>query len=162
MDLCLNAGLSTDESNLVMQFYQENYTKFESPVINAGLISKETVDKNKLDIPDNLDLLDTITFVLNDNTHQYVEHQGETITPDHIKLTHIPDLITFMNVDEYSRETKEHLLDPDENLRILAQAEENLSRMEPEMAQIVQETKTHIMDSKKTTLLNKMIKLLNM
>lgn len=153
MDLCSNAGLNTEESNMVMQFYQENYAKFESPVLNVGLISKKTVDKDTLEIPDDLDLLDTITFVLNDNAHQYIEHKGnvayETITPEQIKLTHIPDLITYMHAPEYSRETKEHLLDPEENLKRLEQIEDNLARMSPEMIQIVRDTKNHIIESRK-------------
>lgn len=147
-DLCSNADLSEEQTKTVIQFYQETYNRFSSPVLNVGLIPKTVVGKSDISkvVPSELGLLDTITYTMRDKAGQYIEHQGnvhtETINPSNIKLSNIPIVSRYMKVDGYERETKEHLTDPKLNLEILKRAEENKDRMTPRMAEKVESTKS--------------------
>lgn len=151
IDLCSNAGLNQEETDHVMNFYVEQYSKFSSPKLNVALIPKVVIGKNNIEetVPANLNLLDTITFVMHDEAKQYVEHQGnvyyEVIFPDDIRFSHIPVASLFMEVDgEYSRESREYLMDPIANLSILDNAIQNKSRMSLDMLNKVCQTKVLI------------------
>lgn len=145
IDLCVNAGLSDDQTEIVKQFYSENYAKFVSPLINVGLISKSVVGKNDASfVPANLGLLETITYVMRDGANQYKEHVGnvhnEVILPQNIRLSHIPDANKIISVNSYSRETREHLTSPRPNLEILGRAIDNVSKMSSDMIETVKNT----------------------
>lgn len=154
LDLCSNSGLSREETKKVVNFYSETYEKFSSPTLNVGLISKSVVGKNDVlkTVPRNLPLIDTIITTMTDSEKQYTEHVGnvshETISPEHIKITNIPSANKLMTVSEYSRETKEHLTNPDNNLAIIERAEQVKSRMTPRMIQKTEETKAILMQKK--------------
>lgn len=154
LDLCSNSGLSREETEKVVKFYSETYEKFSSPTLNVGLISKSVVGKNDVlkTVPRNLPLIDTIITTMTDSEKQYTEHVGnvshETISPEHIKITNIPSANKLMTVSEYSRETKEHLTNPDNNLAIIERAEQVKSRMTPRMIQKTEETKAILMQKK--------------
>ena len=147
LDLCENAELSEKQTETVMQFYQESYAEFSSPILNVGLIPKKVVGKSDVSkaVPSELGLLDTIIYTMRDKAGQYIEHQGnvhsETINPSDFKVSHVPSASKYMKVDGYERETKEHLTDSKLNLEILKRAEENKDRMPQGMAEKVEETK---------------------
>lgn len=147
VDLCANAGLSNDETNRVITFYQQNYDKFSSPKLNVGLISKQLVGKDDVSkaVPDDLGLIETIIYTMRDKAMEYKEHQGnvyyETISPSDIIFTNIPDANKYIKIEEYNRESKEHLTNPRNNYAIIKRAIKNSSRMNPKMAENVMKMK---------------------
>lgn len=104
MDLCTNAGLSSDETNRVISFYQKNYNEFSSPKLNVGLISKQLVGKSDISkaVPSDLSLLETITYTMKDKASEYTEHQGnvyyDTISPSDIVFTSMPEAINTLKL----------------------------------------------------------------
>lgn len=146
IDLCSNAGLSETQTQTVMQFYQESYNRFSSPVLNVGLIPKKVVGKSDIldAVPSELGLFDTITYTMRDKSGQYLEHQGnvhtENIDSANIKISNIPVASRYMHCSEYERETKEHLTAPKQNLEILKRVKENKNRMTPLMTAKVEVT----------------------
>ena len=143
-DLCSNAGLDAEERDKVLDFYTENYEKFSSPTLMVAFISKELLKKNKIEeaVPNNLDLIDTIIYIFRDGAKQYKEHQGNvyhgTIPKEYLKITTLPDISQFIQVEKYKRETKEHLLDPKANQEILKQVKENQNRVAPKMKEQIE------------------------
>lgn len=138
-DLCNNAELSELETLKVIRFYQQFYNKFSSPKLNVALIPKQIVGKNNISkaINTNMDLLSTITYVLKDGSREYIEHQGnvcmEKIPPEEFKISNIPSPTYYIAENNYFRETKDHLTDPNANLAILQNAEKNSARLVPSM-----------------------------
>lgn len=123
-DLCQNAELSSEEELKVLKFYQESYEKFKSSKLNVALISKKFLGKNMISeaVPANLDLFDTIKFVLRDGALQYVEHVGNVysgiIPPSEVKITEIPPASEYLNAFNYLRETKEQVTDLQTNINL--------------------------------------------
>lgn len=157
-DLCRNAELDEHDTKKVVDFYQKQYAKFISPKLNVALISKKTVGKDNIQeaVPQNMDLFSTISYVLKDGAHQYSEHQGNVyngvIPPTKLNISVIPNASMYIKTNQYSRETKEHLLNPESNLAILQNAEENKNRLVSSMASKVEKAKSEIMSKKKETL----------
>ena len=154
-DLCRNAELDDTDTKKVVDFYQKQYAKFMSPKLNVALISKKTVGKDNIQdaVPQNMDLLSTINYVLKDGAHQYSAHQGNVyngvIPPTELNISVIPNASIYIKADHYSRETKEHLLNPDSNLAVLQNAEKNRNRLVPSMSSKVEKVKSEIMNKKK-------------
>lgn len=92
---------------------------------------KKTIGKNIIvdALPQNLDLLRTIEYVLGDGARQYTEHSGnvyfETISPTDLNISIIPNASDYIKETKYHRETKEHLTNYDNNLAILENACKN-------------------------------------
>ena len=147
LDLCSNAGLSENETNRVVAFYQQNYDKFSSPKLNVGLISKKLVGKDDISkaVTDNLGLIETIIYTMRDKALEYTEHQGnvyyDTISPSNILFTNIPEANKYIRVESYNRESKEHLTNPKNNYAIIRRAIKNSTRMNPKMAENVMKMK---------------------
>lgn len=164
MDLCSNAGLSNEETERVISFYQKNYSEFSSPKLNVGLISKQLVGKSDISkaVPDDLGLLDTITYTMKDKASEYTEHQGnvyyDTISPSDIIFTSIPEANKYIKVEGYNRESKEHLTNPRSNYAIIKRAIKNASRMPSKMvdnvmkAKAMLEEKIQELDKEETTI----------
>lgn len=164
MDLCTNAGLSSDETNRVISFYQKNYNEFSAPKLNVGLISKQLVGKSDISkaVPGDLGLLETITYTMKDKASEYTEHQGnvyyDTISPSDIVFTSMPEANKYIKVEGYNRESKEHLTNPRSNYAIIRRAIKNASRMPSKMVENVMKAKTMLegkieeFDKKGTTL----------
>lgn len=154
-DLCQNAELSDEETKKVIDFFNKNYEKFKSPKLSTALISKKKLGKNDISkaLPQDMDLLSTITYVLSDGAKEYVEHQGNVyigrLTPKDFKVTSIPEVSKYIKVERYTRETKEHLRNPSSNLRIINNAEKNRSRMNPIMERKVQMAKKILEEQEK-------------
>lgn len=146
-DLCQNAELSVEETKSVVDFYIQTYDKFSSPKLNVALIPKKILGKDDISkvVPSDMDLFSTMTYVLRDGAKQYVEHQGNvytgTISPEKFKVSVIPAASQYIKAEQYSRETKEHLTNPQSNLSILKNASDNKSRMTPSMIEKVELTK---------------------
>ena len=153
-DLCRNAELDDTDTKKVVDFYQKQYAKFMSPKLNVALISKKTVGKDNIQeaVPQNMDLLSTINYILKDGAHQYSEHQGNVyngvISPTELNISVIPNASIYIKADHYSREIKEHLLNPDSNLAFLQNAEKNRNRLVPSMSSKVEKVKSEIMKKK--------------
>ena len=149
-DLCQNAELSVEETKSVVDFYIQTYDKFRSPKLNVALIPKKILGKDDISkvVPSDMDLFSTMTYVLRDGAKQYVEHQGNvytgTISPEKFKVSVIPAASQYIKAEQYSRETKEHLTNPQSNLSILKNAADNKSRMTPSMIEKVEVTKTNL------------------
>lgn len=149
-DLCQNAELSSEETKNVLDFYTKTYDKFSSPKLNVALISKKLLRKNDISkaVPSDMDLFSTMTYVLKDGAKQYIEHQGNvytgTISPENFRVSIIPNAYKYIKAEQYSRETKEHLANPQSNLAILKKAEENKSRMTSSMIEKVESTKAKL------------------
>ena len=154
-DLCANAGLSIEETKKVVQFYEKQYSNFSSPKLNVALISKKTVGKNNISdvAPQDLDLFGTISHVLKDGSRQYTEHNGNvydgTINPTELGVSVIPNASNYIKTVEYHRETKEHLINPDSNLAILQNVNDNKNRLVSTMIPKVEKAKEIIMNKKK-------------
>ena len=154
-DLCKNARLSEEETKKVVDFYQKQYSKFSSPKLNVALISKKTLGKDDVlkAAPQNMDLFSTITYILKDGARQYTEHSDNvyigTIPPDKLNVSVIPDASNYVNVNQYHRETQEHLISLENNLTVLQTAEENKSRLVPSMVPKVEKSKQEILSKKK-------------
>lgn len=135
MDLCENADLTSEEAQKVLYFYEKNYIKYSSPKLNVALIPKKVLGKSDISkaLPNDMNLLDSITYVLNDGAKEYVEHKGNVyegnISSDNFLITVIPDASKYINATEYLRETKKHLTDLQTNSSILLRAQDNKSRM---------------------------------
>ena len=148
LDLCTNAGLSENETKRVIDLYQQNYDKYSSPKLNVGLISKQLVGKNDVSraVPSDLGLLDTIIYTMKDKASEYTEHQGnvyyDTISPSDIIFTNIPEANMYIKVQEYNRESKDHLTNPRNNYAIVRRAIKNESRMTPKMVENVMKLKS--------------------
>lgn len=146
-DLCKNADLSELETQKVIRFYQEFYNKFSSPKLNVALIPKQVVGKDS--IPNaanaNMDLISTITYVLKDGSKEYAEHQGnvcmEKISPGKFKISNIPSPAYYITENNYFRESKEHLTNPNANFIILQNIEKNSARLIPSMKDKVEKVK---------------------
>lgn len=153
-DLCSNADLSIEQTSKVVQFYKDNYSKFSSPNLNVGLISKKLVGKDDVSkaVPASLGLLETISYTMQDKANQYQEHQGNVymgiIPPSEIQVTNIPTVNKFIKVNEYERESKEHLTDINSNLALLSRAESNGNRMTPRMNEKIIKTKERLRQEK--------------
>lgn len=149
-DLCQNAELSLEETKKVIDFYTKTYDKFSSPKLNVALISKKMLGKNTISnvVPSDMDLFSTITYVLKDGARQYEEHKGNvyngTISPENFKISVIPNASKYIKAEQYSRETREHLINPQSNLAILKNAEDNKSRMTPSMTEKIELTKAKL------------------
>lgn len=156
-DLCRNANLSEDETKRVMDFYQKNYSKFSSPKLNAALIPKIIVGKDSITsaVPSDMDLFSTITYVLNDCTRQYTEHDGNvykgTIPSSEFRVSVIPSASEYIKAGQYQRETQEHLTSPENNLAILQNAENNSHRLVPSMVSKVEKAKQVVLEQKKVS-----------
>ena len=152
-DLCRNAGLNIDETKKVLDFYHNYYNKFSSPKLNVALIPKRVVGKSDVSkvVPSNMDLLSTISYVLNDGSKQYTEHNGnvcfETISPEQFKISVIPLASRYMFAKQYLRETKEHLTDSKNNLAILENVENNKNRLVPSMISKIKEVRQYIINN---------------
>lgn len=76
-----------------------------------------------------MDLLNTITYVLNDGTKQYTEHNDnvyyKTISPEYFKISVIPPASKYMTTKQYSRESRDVLTDTKNNLAILQNDKSN-------------------------------------
>lgn len=150
-DLCKNAGLNEKETDKVLKFYEEQYNKFSSPKLNVALISKNFLGKDNVSkvVPQNLDLLNTITYVLNDGAKQYTEHNGNVyigvIPSDKLNVTVIPSANNYINNDNYSRESKENLTNIESNLAILKNAENNKNRLVSAMIPKVEQVKKELL-----------------
>ena len=157
-DLCRNAELNEHDTKIVVDFYQKQYAKFISPKLNVALISKKTVGKDNIQeaVPQNMDLFSTISYVLEDGAHQYSNHQGNVyngvIPPTKFNISVIPNASMYINTNQYSRETKEHLLNPESNLVILRNAENNKNRLVSSMISKVEKAKSEITSKKKELL----------
>ncbi len=153
-DLCRNAELDDNDTKKVVNFYQKQYAKFMSPKLNVALISKKTVGKDNIReaVPQNMDLFSTISYVLNDGAHQYSEHKGNVyngvIPPTELNISVIPNASIYIKSDNYSRETKEHLTNPDSNLAFLQIAEENKNRLVSSMPSKIEKAESEIMRKK--------------
>lgn len=146
-DLCKNAELSELETKKVIKFYQEFYNKFSSPKLNVVLIPKQVVGKDNITkaVNANMDLISTITYVLNDGSREYTEHQGnvykERILPEKFIISNIPIPAYYITENNYFRESKEHLTDPNANLTILQNVEKNSARLTSLMKDKVEKVK---------------------
>lgn len=153
-DLCSNAGLNQSKREKVIEFYQKYYNKFSSPKLNVAMISKKTIGKNIIvdALPQDLDLLRTIEYVLGDGARQYTEHSGnvyfETISPTDLNISIIPNASDYIKETKYHRETKEHLTNYDNNLAILENACKNKDRLTPSMIPKVEEAINQIKNKK--------------
>lgn len=154
-DLCLNAGLNETETKKVIEFYQKYYTKFSFPKLNVALISKKTIGKDNISsaTPQDRDLVSTISYVLNDGSGQYAEHNGNvymgTINPRKISISVIPNASNYIKANQYHRETQEQLISPDNNLAFLQNVYENRHRLIPSMISKVEKAKEIILNRKK-------------
>lgn len=125
MDLCLNAQLNEEDTYKVIEFYKMNYAKYSSSKLNVALISKKTLGKDDIEktVPRDMDLLSTITYVLNDKANQYSEHIGNVyngiISPANFMVSVIPSASKYINASEYSRESRENLINAETNLNAL-------------------------------------------
>lgn len=153
-DLCSNAGLNIEEKEKVIRFYEKQYNNFSSPKLNVALISKKIVGKNNISdvAPQDLDLFSTISYVLKDKSRQYTEHNGNvcygTISPNELGISVIPSASNYIKAVEYHRETKEHLINPDSNLAILQNVNDNKNRLVSTMIPKVEKAKEIIMNKK--------------
>ncbi len=150
LDLCHNAGLSEAQTKDVMQMYAENYELYSSPILNVGLIPKKVVGKDNISkaISENLNVIDTITYTMKDKANEYSEHQGnvsyQNISPQNIKISHLPEARTIISVNNYIREARDYLTNPQTNLAVLERVEENKNRLTSVMAKKVEETKSSL------------------
>jgi len=139
MDLCTNAGLSEEETERVLSFYEQQYSVFSSPKLNVALIPKKVVGKDSIEQTGvhGLGVIETIMCVLSDKSKQYTEHNGNvyegTIEPSKFVVANIPEASRYMYANEYERETEEHLTDPRRNMAVIENAENNKHRLVPYM-----------------------------
>lgn len=146
-DLCFNAGLNEIETKKVIDFYQVQYNKFNSPKLNVALIPKEIIGKNIISnvVPQDMDLFNTISYVLSDGASQYTEHNGNvyngTIPSRNFDVSVIPSASNYIKAMQYYRETKEHLTSPKNNLAVLEITEKNINRIVPSMISGVERVK---------------------
>lgn len=153
-DLCLNAGLNEEETKKVMDFYQKHYAKFSSAKLNVALIAKRTVGKDIITdaVSQNMDLFETINYVLNDGARQYTEHDGNVyagdINPEDLSVSVIPDASKYIKAEQYQRETQEHLMSPDFNLAIIQNAYDNGNRLIPSIIPKLEKAKEIILRRK--------------
>lgn len=146
-DLCKNADLSELETQKVIRFYQEFYNKFSSPKLNVALIPKQVVGKDNIAraVNTDMDLISTITYVLKDGSKEYTEHQGNVcmkkISPEKFQISNIPSPAYYITENNYFRESKEHLTDPNANFIILQNVEKNNARLIPSMKDKVEKVK---------------------
>ncbi len=163
-DLCENAGLNNEEQVKVINFYRKTYETYKSPRLCSALISKKRLGKDNIDkaVPSNMDLLNTINYVLKDGAKEYVEHQGNVyigkISPEDFKITTIPSASKYIYTSSYLRESKEQLTNPLSNLAVLRNAEKNKHRMNAEMARKVEQARL-LLESKQQYELSKSDKL---
>ena len=159
--LCNNAKLSMKETKKVIDFYTLTYNKYKSPKLNVALIPKHILGKSDISkvVPSDMDLLSAITYVLFDGAKEYVEHKGNVyygiIPSSEFKLSIIPDASKYIEAGQYLRETKEHLINPITNLRILNNAIDNKNRMSQSMLEKVEFTKRIILENEKNIETNK-------
>lgn len=157
-DLCMNAELDVNDTKKVVDFYQKQYAKFISPKLNVALISKKTLGKANIQgaVLKDMDLLSTISYVLNDGAHQYTEHQKNVyngvIPPQELNFSVIPNASIYIKADYYSRETKEHLTNHDNNLAILQNIINNKNRLAPLMVSKVEKIKNEIINKKEESI----------
>ena len=134
------------------------YAKFISPKLNVALISKKTLGKANIQgaVLKDMDLLSTISYVLNDGAHQYTEHQKNVyngvIPPQELNFSVIPNASIYIKADYYSRETKEHLTNHDNNLAILQNIINNKNRLAPLMVSKVEKIKNEIINKKEESI----------
>lgn len=153
-DLCLNAGLNEEETKKVMDFYQKHYAKFSSAKLNVALIAKRTVGKDIITdaVVQDMDLFETINYVLNDGARQYTEHDGNVyagnIKPEDLSISVIPDASKFIKAEQYQRETQEHLMSPDINLAIIQNAYDNGNRLIPSMIAKLEKAREIVLEKK--------------
>ncbi len=139
LDLCNNAGLSEEETQRVLVFYEQQYRVFSSPKLNVALIPKRVVGKDSIEKTNTqgLGVIETINCVLVDRAKQYTEHKGNvfegTIEPNSFIVANIPEASRYMYANGYDRETREHLIDPQSNMAVIENAERNKHRLVPSM-----------------------------
>ena len=161
-DLCLNAGLSVEDMVKVLTFFNQQYDKFSSSKLNIALIPKRVVGKDDISKVgvQNMDLLNTINFVLGDGAKQYLDHEGnvykETIKPKDFCITVVPAASMYMQAGEYLRETEEHLLSVDSNLAIIERAEGYRESLDPSMVHMVEEARRVLLAKKEEAIQSNM------
>lgn len=156
-DLCLNAGLNEFETQKVVDFYKKYYSKFSSPKLNVALIPKRVIGKDIIFnvLPNDMNLFSTISYVLNDGSRQYTEHNGNvyegTIFSNQFGISVIPNASSFISAKKYDRESQEHLIKPENNLAVLQAVDENRNRLVPSMVSKVEHAKKNVHSKIKST-----------
>ena len=92
-----------------------------------------------------MDLISNITYILKDGSKEYTEHQGnvcmEKISPEKFQISNIPSPAYYITENNYFRESREHLIDPNANFIILQNVEKNSARLIPSMKDKVEKVK---------------------
>lgn len=117
LDLCDNVGLNNSQKIDVLNMFNKYFNMFKSKDTMVAIIPKKIVNKHKIDneLIKDKNLLETIIYLTDDINGEYKEHFGNVCTDKiHskdfivIKLPHLED---FIDIDNFTRETKEELFE---------------------------------------------------
>lgn len=121
-DLCKNAGLTREQKEKVSSLFKECWKTLGKPELTTALIPKAKVGKDHVPKEiENLNILETISYILTDSTRDFVEHVGNVVDVDKIKgkdleIVEMSSAETFIHCDSFKRETQEELYDPEKNV----------------------------------------------
>ena len=127
-DLCKNAGLSKEETEYVMSFFNKYYELYKSPELSVALIPKKAVGKADVSTlgVEGMRPEQAIGSIMSDERGIFEEHIGnvshEDIPRESFDVVSVPPAGMYVQAPEsYKTETKEHLVDKEYNLSRIEQ-----------------------------------------
>ena len=117
LDLCINAELNEDQTQRVMNMFENNWRTLGTERMCVSLIPKKIIGKGNIEdaIISGQSTIETIKTVLSDGKKQYEEHKGNvlrtTVTEKDMLIMGLPNSSEIFGERKFSRETKEKLYD---------------------------------------------------
>lgn len=121
-DLCNNAGLTLEEKEKVGFLFKECWKTLGKPELVTALIPRKKVGKDNVSKEiENMDFLETISYISTDGARDFIEHVGnvvdaEDINGNDISIVETPPADRYFVCENFTRETKEQLYDPAKNI----------------------------------------------